>query len=119
MPVRDGTGPGAQGPMVGREMGQCVLKIDPPHPGKVGGFAGMEGRPVIVSVGSKERKVCHAKRRWNRTDGRGSRNGTRHGNGSGTGPGARPDGWIRPWRRGQLRLSELWKEGPSPTRYAM
>jgi len=50
MPARDGTGPKGQGPMTGRGMGFCILKIDPREPQVATGFAGMLGRPVTLSA---------------------------------------------------------------------
>jgi len=46
MPGRDGTGPRGRGPMTGRGMGFCVLKVDPHRLGLVRGFAGVDGKRV-------------------------------------------------------------------------
>jgi len=56
MPARDGTGPKGQGPMTGRGLGFCILKIDPQAPGKATGFAGMSGRPVSVSATPRKKE---------------------------------------------------------------
>ena len=45
MPKGNGTGPLGQGPMTGRGMGYCVLKL-PEGGGTPHGFAGAAGRPV-------------------------------------------------------------------------
>jgi len=57
MPGRDGTGPKGQGPMTGRGMGLCILKIDPFEPGSADGFAGRYGKRVNLSVPSKNKEV--------------------------------------------------------------
>ena len=50
MPRYDGTGPSGQGPMTGRSRGFCALKISKEDPGKVKGFAGLQGVPVNDKV---------------------------------------------------------------------
>jgi hypothetical protein len=46
LPGYDGTGPRGEGPMTGRGEGHCVLQLD--EAGRVtGGFAGIEGWPVV------------------------------------------------------------------------
>lgn len=50
MPSFDGTGPSGQGPMTGRSRGFCVLRISGDNPGKVKGFAVLQGVPVSDKV---------------------------------------------------------------------
>ena len=57
MPDCDGTGPRGQGPLTGRGMGFCVLKIDPENPERVTGFAGLHNKPI------KTRKKQRTRRR--------------------------------------------------------
>ena len=49
MPGGNGTGPLGLGPMTGRGMGYCVLKL-PEGGGTARGFAGVAGRPVGVGA---------------------------------------------------------------------
>ncbi|MBN2270315.1 MAG: DUF5320 domain-containing protein [Sedimentisphaerales bacterium] len=50
MPGFDGTGPLGQGPITGRGQGFCVLTSSAENPGRVRGFAGLEGMPVGQEV---------------------------------------------------------------------
>ena len=53
MPGFDGTGPAGLGPMTGRGRGYCVLeRARQDGAGKLAGFAGMDGRPVEVPLGT-------------------------------------------------------------------
>jgi hypothetical protein len=56
MPGRDGTGPQGSGPMTGSGAGVCILKTDPHVPGKAVGFAGVSGKPVVVSIPQSRNK---------------------------------------------------------------
>ena len=51
MPRHDGTGPGGFGPMTGKGLGFCILKISGSPGEPYAGFAGESGRPVILSPG--------------------------------------------------------------------
>ena len=62
MPGFDGTGPSGQGPMTGRGQGFCALRIFEGNPGKVKGFAGLQGVLVndkIETFENVERKVIN------------------------------------------------------------
>jgi len=62
MPGFDGTGPSGQGPMTGRSRGFCALRISEENPGKVKGFAGLQGVPVsdkVENFENVERKVIN------------------------------------------------------------
>ena len=48
MPGRDGIGPTGQGPMTGRGMGFCILKIDPHEPQRATGFVGVDGKRIAI-----------------------------------------------------------------------
>ena len=50
MPGGNGTGPKGEGPLTGRGMGYCILKADSDDPSHIEGFAGIEGRPVSLSM---------------------------------------------------------------------
>lgn len=62
MPASNGTGPTGRGPMTGRGLGHCMLQMDPDDQKIASGFAGLNGRPVIVSLQNKERKVTQMPR---------------------------------------------------------
>ncbi len=62
MPASNGTGPTGRGPMTGRGLGHCMLQVDPDDQKIASGFAGLNGRPVIVSLQNKERKVTQMPR---------------------------------------------------------
>ena len=49
MPRGDGTGPLGRGPMSGRGMGYCAVKL-PAGGGPPSGFAGVAGRPIGTGV---------------------------------------------------------------------
>jgi len=46
MPSFDGTGPQGKGPMTGRGSGYCVLRESGKKPGRMEGWAGIDGVPV-------------------------------------------------------------------------
>jgi hypothetical protein len=55
MPRFDGTGPQGRGPMTGNGRGYCLMSM-PEAPGEAAtGFAGLEGRPVMI--GNDPRKL--------------------------------------------------------------
>ena len=56
MPGGDGTGPGGKGPLTGRGMGFCVVKIDPEKPERVTGFAGLHNKPIKNSKKQRTRR---------------------------------------------------------------
>jgi hypothetical protein len=54
MPDFDGTGPSGQGPMTGLCRGFCALRVSEENPGKVRGFAGLQGTAVNNKVENSE-----------------------------------------------------------------
>ena len=55
MPDRDGTGPTGKGPLTGKSLGSCILRIPDSQDEPIQGFAGESGRPV--SFGGKPQTV--------------------------------------------------------------
>jgi hypothetical protein len=51
MPGQDGTGPRGSGPMTGKGLGFCILRIPGAPEEPFVGFAGESGRPVSFSLG--------------------------------------------------------------------
>jgi hypothetical protein len=60
MPGGDGTGPLGHGPMTGRGMGYCVVKL-PPDGESLQGYAGVAGRPVVAG-GHRDGEVASLRR---------------------------------------------------------
>jgi hypothetical protein len=50
MPGFDGTGPRGEGPMTGRGEGHCALVLPSEEGCAPYGYAGLEGRPVVVGA---------------------------------------------------------------------
>ncbi len=57
MPKRDGTGPRGLGPMTGRMLGCCILKIPDTPEEPITGFAGETGRPVCFFIDEDKRRL--------------------------------------------------------------
>jgi hypothetical protein len=79
MPRFDGTGPRGEGPMTGRGEGHCALVL-PSEEGRAPyGYAGLEGRPVVLGaprrILGRWLRVPQAGRAFSR--GRGRRRGRR------------------------------------------
>lgn len=54
MPRRDGTGPKGLGPMTGKGLGFCILRLPTTPREPFVGFAGKSGRPVCFSLHKEE-----------------------------------------------------------------
>ncbi len=56
MPGFDGTGPLGQGPMTGRGLGYCILKISDEQSPSIQSFVGLDGKPFLL-YGNERREV--------------------------------------------------------------